>query len=230
MCHGQKSQYWGWSSPPFHRNPSNGYINPYYWVEFPIPYYMEIMGVDRPWHKYHLGHKEIPNFTDKAEDSGGASSRVSHIFPPGIPTDAPRSSIAERITPTKTLKTYPLPTCKQPISNLIITTKPTKTNQEKKKQNSVWPTWWSISCFHFGWCEASGQDMARNDGCFHFAAAEGVGEDGAIGGTVVGHQQIQLTILGSMKKWKKNKWFQFQHTKLRWVEHPYVNQIISKWT
>ncbi len=45
--------------------------------------------------------------------------------------------------------------------------------------------------------------MARNDGCFHFAAAEGVGEDGAIGGTVVGHQQIQLTILGSMKQWKK---------------------------
>ena len=31
-------------------NPYNGYINPYYWVEFPIPYYMEIMGVDRPWH------------------------------------------------------------------------------------------------------------------------------------------------------------------------------------
>ena len=31
--------------PPFNRNPYNGYINPYYWVEFPIPYYMEIMGV-----------------------------------------------------------------------------------------------------------------------------------------------------------------------------------------
>ena len=50
LCHGQKSLYWGWS---FHlligiRNPYNGYINPYYWVDFPIPYYMEIMGVDRP--------------------------------------------------------------------------------------------------------------------------------------------------------------------------------------
>ena len=33
-------------------NPYNGYINPYYWVEFPIPYYMEIMGVDRPDRTY----------------------------------------------------------------------------------------------------------------------------------------------------------------------------------
>ena len=28
--------------PPFNWNPYNGYINPYYWVEFPIPYYMEM--------------------------------------------------------------------------------------------------------------------------------------------------------------------------------------------
>ncbi len=31
--------------PPFIRNPYNGYIHPYYWVEFPIPHYMEIIGV-----------------------------------------------------------------------------------------------------------------------------------------------------------------------------------------
>ena len=32
MCHGQKSLYWGWSST-LNRNPYNGYINPYYWVD-----------------------------------------------------------------------------------------------------------------------------------------------------------------------------------------------------
>ncbi len=34
--------------PPLIGNPYNGYINPYYWVDEFIPYYMEIMGVDRP--------------------------------------------------------------------------------------------------------------------------------------------------------------------------------------
>ena len=41
--------------------------------------------------------------------------------------------------------------------------------------------------------------MACNDGCFHFAATESVGENGAIGSTVVGHQQIQVTILSIEK-------------------------------
>ena len=31
--------------PPLKGNPYNGYINPYYWVDEFIPYYMEIMGV-----------------------------------------------------------------------------------------------------------------------------------------------------------------------------------------
>ena len=31
--------------PPLIGNPYNGYINPYYWVDEFIPYYMEIMGV-----------------------------------------------------------------------------------------------------------------------------------------------------------------------------------------
>ena len=37
MCQGLNSLYWGWSSgdghPTFNRNPFNGYINPYYWVD-----------------------------------------------------------------------------------------------------------------------------------------------------------------------------------------------------
>ncbi len=33
---------------PLVGNPYNGYMNPYYWVDEFIPYYMEIMGVDRP--------------------------------------------------------------------------------------------------------------------------------------------------------------------------------------
>ena len=37
--------------PPLIGNPYNGPINPYYWVDefIPYAYYMEIMGVDRPW-------------------------------------------------------------------------------------------------------------------------------------------------------------------------------------
>ena len=38
--------------PPLIGNPYNGYINPYYWVDEFIPYYMEIMGVDRPDRTY----------------------------------------------------------------------------------------------------------------------------------------------------------------------------------
>ena len=34
MCHGQKSRFFGDGKPPtFNRNPYNGYINPYYWVD-----------------------------------------------------------------------------------------------------------------------------------------------------------------------------------------------------
>ena len=51
-CAMVKSRYIGDGHPTFNRNPYNGYINPYYWVDEFIPYYMEIMGVDRPWHKW----------------------------------------------------------------------------------------------------------------------------------------------------------------------------------
>ena len=40
----QVFMYTGDGHPTFNRNPYNGYINPYYWVDEFIPYYMEIMG------------------------------------------------------------------------------------------------------------------------------------------------------------------------------------------
>ena len=33
MCHGQKSRFFGEGHPTFNRNPYNGYINPYSWVD-----------------------------------------------------------------------------------------------------------------------------------------------------------------------------------------------------
>ena len=33
MCHGQKSRFFGDDHPTFNKNPYNGYINPYYWVD-----------------------------------------------------------------------------------------------------------------------------------------------------------------------------------------------------
>ena len=40
-----KSRFIGDGHLTFNRNPYNGYINPYYWVDEFIPYYMELMGV-----------------------------------------------------------------------------------------------------------------------------------------------------------------------------------------
>ena len=45
ICAMVKSRYIGDGHPTFNRNPYNGHINPYYWVDEFIPYYMEIMGV-----------------------------------------------------------------------------------------------------------------------------------------------------------------------------------------
>ena len=47
-----KAAIFGMVIPPLLGNPYNGYINPYHWVDEFIPYYMEIMGVDRPWHAH----------------------------------------------------------------------------------------------------------------------------------------------------------------------------------
>ncbi len=39
VCHGQKSRFFGDGHPTFNRNPSNGYINPYNWVDdYPLLY------------------------------------------------------------------------------------------------------------------------------------------------------------------------------------------------
>ena len=45
MCAMVKSRYIVDGHPTFSRNPYNGYINHYYWVDEFIPYHMEIMGV-----------------------------------------------------------------------------------------------------------------------------------------------------------------------------------------
>ena len=42
---GSKLLVLGMVIQPLVGNPYNGYINPYYWVDEFIPYYMEIMGV-----------------------------------------------------------------------------------------------------------------------------------------------------------------------------------------
>ena len=47
----------GMAIPPLIGILNNGYINPYYWVDEFIPYYMEIMGVDRPDCTIHLSKR-----------------------------------------------------------------------------------------------------------------------------------------------------------------------------
>ena len=37
VCHGQKSRFFGDGHPTLNRNPYNGHINPYYWVDFYHP-------------------------------------------------------------------------------------------------------------------------------------------------------------------------------------------------
>ena len=62
-CAMVKSRYIGDGHPTFNRNPYNGYINPYYWVELPIPYYMEISWelIDPIAHMIHRGTSK-PSF------------------------------------------------------------------------------------------------------------------------------------------------------------------------
>ena len=50
MCAMVKSRYIGDGHPTFNRNPCNGYINPYYWVDdHPLLY-----GNNGSWHMWHL--------------------------------------------------------------------------------------------------------------------------------------------------------------------------------
>ena len=49
MCQGRSTPYIGDKLiQPLVGNPYNGYINPYYWVDEFIPYYMEIKWEFRP--------------------------------------------------------------------------------------------------------------------------------------------------------------------------------------
>ena len=54
LCHGQGCRVFGWMGDlqPLMTGIliMGPYRGPYYWVDEFIPYYMEIMGVDRPWH------------------------------------------------------------------------------------------------------------------------------------------------------------------------------------
>ena len=48
---GSKLLVLGMVIPALIRNPDNVYIEPHYWVDDFIPYYMEIMGASTPAHK-----------------------------------------------------------------------------------------------------------------------------------------------------------------------------------
>ncbi len=59
MCHGQKSPYYiGDGHPTFNRNPYNGYINPYYWVDDHLLLYGNNGSLDPGTCKYCI-HGEI---------------------------------------------------------------------------------------------------------------------------------------------------------------------------
>ena len=49
-----KSRYIGDGHPTFNRNPCNGYINPYYWVDDHPLLYGNNGSLDRPWHTWNL--------------------------------------------------------------------------------------------------------------------------------------------------------------------------------
>ena len=52
MCHGQARRYIGDGNNPTFNDRNPYFMGPYKplrtWFDFPIPYYMEMMGVDRP--------------------------------------------------------------------------------------------------------------------------------------------------------------------------------------
>ena len=64
MCHGQKSRFVGDDHPTLSRNPYNGYINPYYWVDdHPLllefrELYSGLSGaLRRPWKSLESSHR-----------------------------------------------------------------------------------------------------------------------------------------------------------------------------
>ena len=81
MCAMVKTPYVGDGHLTFNRNPYNGYINPYYWVDDHPLLYGNVMGVDRPWHMWFWVQKQ----TKKRDDniSRGQASM------PGEPPQCP---------------------------------------------------------------------------------------------------------------------------------------------
>ncbi len=71
MCHGQKSRFVGDGHPTFNRDPYNGYINPYYWVDdHPLLYGNNGRNSDRwswatPWNRDPLFFGQIPVWHQK---------------------------------------------------------------------------------------------------------------------------------------------------------------------
>ena len=57
MCHGQKKSYIGDGHPTFNRNPYNGYMNPYYWVDDHPLLYGNNGSLDPGTNKYHVRHQ-----------------------------------------------------------------------------------------------------------------------------------------------------------------------------
>ena len=62
MCHGQnQSRFVGDGRPPTWKIGNPYFMGPYKplrnWVDEFIPYYVEIMGVDRPWHIWYTSEK-----------------------------------------------------------------------------------------------------------------------------------------------------------------------------
>ena len=90
------------------------------------------------------------------------------------------------------------------------------------------PTWGAIAFLDLAWREARSQDMASDLGCLNLITAEGIREDWAILHGMVGHQQIQLSILtaaGSVKE-TKNPTLP-ETTKI--FSKKYVNQHFNDW-
>ena len=71
--------YIGDGHPTFDRNPYNWYIKPYYWVDEFIPYYMEIMGVDRP-----IAHMNLNHFKTRWDFPGSYVFFAGGYSPPDV--------------------------------------------------------------------------------------------------------------------------------------------------
>ncbi len=86
MCHGQKSLFFGGGHPTFNRNPYNGYINPYYWVDDHPLLYGNNGSLDPGTYDFlkfiFLKAKKLPKTTTKKT---GIAHRAHEFFFPSPP-------------------------------------------------------------------------------------------------------------------------------------------------